>query len=91
MQSWRYDVEGEAYKLAERCGYEVGLGVELLMATEAAMCASGLKASVKPWSTGGVLAGTEEDAAGTMRRASGMSAVVAAVGVAVVVAGVGFW
>ncbi|KAK4153615.1 hypothetical protein C8A00DRAFT_33635 [Chaetomidium leptoderma] len=53
VQSWRYDVEGDAYRLAGACGYEVGLGLELLMATEAAMCTSGLSASVVPWKTAG--------------------------------------
>ncbi|KAK4041778.1 hypothetical protein C8A01DRAFT_34156 [Parachaetomium inaequale] len=51
VQTWRFAVEGDAYQLAKECGWDVGLGVELLMATEAAMCASGLRASVVPWTS----------------------------------------
>ncbi|KAK4191607.1 hypothetical protein QBC35DRAFT_486596 [Podospora australis] len=53
VQMWRFAVEGDAYRLAEKCGGRIGLGLELLMATEAPMCTSGIKATVKPWATGG--------------------------------------
>lgn len=52
VQMWRYGVEGDAYRLAKSCGHHVGLAAELLMATEAAMCTSGLRQSVVPWKTG---------------------------------------
>ncbi|KAK4222974.1 hypothetical protein QBC38DRAFT_488630 [Podospora fimiseda] len=54
VQTWRFAVEGDAYRLAGRCGGMVGLGLELLMATEAPMCVSGIRETVKPWATGGV-------------------------------------
>ncbi|KAK4195972.1 hypothetical protein QBC40DRAFT_258498 [Triangularia verruculosa] len=54
VQSWRFAVEGEAYRLAEKCGGGVGLGLELMMATEGPMCTSGIRESVRPWATGGV-------------------------------------
>jgi hypothetical protein len=87
VQAWRYAVEGDAYALARRCGHHVGLGLELLMATEAAMCTSGLSASVAPWATqaasaGGGIGGKKNGAAGV---GVGVGLVV---GMAVVVGGV---
>ncbi|KAK4657908.1 hypothetical protein QC762_202050 [Podospora pseudocomata] len=57
VQMWRFAVEGEAYRLAEKCGGGVGLGLELMMATEGPMCTSGIRESVRPWATGGVEGG----------------------------------
>lgn len=54
VQMWRFAVEGDAYRVAGECGGFIGLGLELLMATEAPMCISGIRATVRPWSTGGV-------------------------------------
>lgn len=90
---WRYEVEGGAYELAERCGWQVGLGVELLMATEADMCTSGLAASVAPWKTMGVGGGGagDGDGGGGENAAVGRRGVgggLVALGVAVVVGGV---
>ncbi|KAK4159111.1 hypothetical protein QBC43DRAFT_339390 [Cladorrhinum sp. PSN259] len=53
VQMWRFAVEGDAYLLAGRCGGMVGLALELLMATEAPMCVSGIRQTVRPWATGG--------------------------------------
>jgi hypothetical protein len=67
VQNWRFVVEGDAYALAKRCGFEVGLGLELLMATEAAMCTSGLRESVVPWATGTGAGRVEGNDAGVSR------------------------
>ncbi|KAK4138060.1 hypothetical protein BT67DRAFT_130518 [Trichocladium antarcticum] len=92
VQRWRFAVEGDAYELAERCGGEVGLGLELLMATEAAMCTSGLRESVVPWATGVVDGdgmgpaegtGTVEGNAAAGLRMGGVMAAVGFVGVLV--------
>jgi hypothetical protein len=87
VQAWRYSVEGHAYRLARNCGHHVGLGAELLMATEAAMCTSGLSASVAPWATQGAHAAGS--GGGKKNGAAGVGVGVGfAVGVAVVVGGV---
>ncbi|KAK4459568.1 hypothetical protein QBC42DRAFT_183061 [Cladorrhinum samala] len=64
VQMWRFAVEGDAYRVAGECGGFVGLGLELLMATEAPMCVSGIRATVRPWSTQGVDGGVVLSAAG---------------------------
>lgn len=92
VQSWRFDVEGRAYALASKCGYQVGLAAELLMATEAAMCTSGLAASVVPFKTAGVgaLGGGEEadgDGSGGENAAGKVAGAGRAVVVGVVVVG----
>lgn len=88
VQAWRYDVEGTAYELAAKCGYQVGLGAEMLMATEMAMCTSGLAASVTPFKTAGVGSGLdgsgEGEGGGTGENAAGR---VVGAGRAVVVVG----
>jgi hypothetical protein len=87
VQAWRYAVEGDAYALARRCGHHVGLGLELLMATEAAMCTSGLSASVAPWATQAASAGGGNG--GKKNGAAGVGVGVGlVVGMAVVVGGV---
>ncbi|KAK4177840.1 hypothetical protein QBC36DRAFT_123675 [Triangularia setosa] len=72
VQSWRFAVEGEAYRLAEKCGGGVGLGLELMMATEGPMCTSGIRESVKPWATGGVENGVGVFSGGWSLRERGM-------------------
>ncbi|KAK3988330.1 hypothetical protein QBC44DRAFT_382440 [Cladorrhinum sp. PSN332] len=68
VQMWRFAVEGDAYSLAGRCGGMVGLGLELLMATEAPMCVSGVRETVRPWATGGVEGGIEISVSQGMKR-----------------------
>ncbi|KAK0668817.1 hypothetical protein QBC41DRAFT_365157 [Cercophora samala] len=82
VQSWRFAVEGEAYRLAEKCGGGVGLGLELMMATEGPMCTSGIRESVKPWATGGVENGVGVSGGMSLRERGGWM-----VGVLGVVAG----
>ncbi|KAK3386767.1 hypothetical protein B0H63DRAFT_468352 [Podospora didyma] len=49
VQSWRYDIEGDAYSYGSRCRGTAGAVFELLAATEAAMCTSGLRQFVTPY------------------------------------------